>query len=60
VKSPQAEILRITNDPDIHFSLAPEGIMVYAIFMHRVGLLKVKPVSWKDVFVSESHTPEGN
>lgn len=60
VKSTEAEILRIINDPDLRFTLAPEGIMVYANFMHRVGLLKVKPASWKDVFASELHALPGN
>src|SRR5262245_51380734 len=60
VRSPEAEILRIIDDPDLRFTLAPEGIMVYANFMHRVGLLKVKPDSWKDVFVSELHGLPGN
>ena len=60
VKSPEAEILRIINDPDVRFTLVPEGIMVYANFMHRVGLLKVKPATWKDVFVSELHGLPGN
>jgi NitT/TauT family transport system substrate-binding protein len=60
VKSPEAEILRIINDPDLRFTLAPEGIMIYANFMHRVGLLKVKPATWKDVFVSELHALPGN
>ncbi len=60
VKSPEAEILRIIDDPDLRFTLAPEGIMIYADFMHRVGLLKVKPATWKDVFVSELHGLPGN
>jgi NitT/TauT family transport system substrate-binding protein len=60
VKSPEAEILRIINDPDVRFTLVPEGIMIYANFMHRVGLLKVKPATWKDVFVSELHALPGN
>ena len=34
--------------------------MIYANFMHRVGLLKVKPQTWKDVFVSELHGLPGN
>jgi NitT/TauT family transport system substrate-binding protein len=60
VKSPEAEILRIINDPDVRFTLVPEGIMIYANFMRRVGLLKVKPATWKDVFVSELHGLPGN
>ncbi len=60
VKQPEAEILRIINDPDLRFTLVPSGIMSYANFMHRVGLLKLKPESWKDVFVSELHGLKGN
>ena len=60
VKSPEGEILRIINDPDLRFTLVPEGVMIYANFMHRVGLLKVKPATWKDVFVSELHGLPGN
>jgi NitT/TauT family transport system substrate-binding protein len=60
VKQPEAEILRIINDPDLRFTVVPAGIMSYANFMHRVGLLKRKPESWKDVFVSELHGLPGN
>jgi NitT/TauT family transport system substrate-binding protein len=60
VKQPEAEILRIINDPDLRFTLIPTGIMSYANFMYRVGLLKLKPETWKDVFVSEVHSMPGN
>jgi NitT/TauT family transport system substrate-binding protein len=60
VKSPQDDILRIIDDPDVRFTLTPEGIMIYANFMYRVGLLKVRPQTWKDVFVSELHGLAGN
>ena len=56
----EAEILRMISDPDLRFTLAPEGVMVFANFMHRVGLLKMKPATWKDVFVSEVHDLPGN
>jgi NitT/TauT family transport system substrate-binding protein len=60
VKSPQDDILRIIDDPDVHYTLTPEGIMIYANFMYRVGLLKLRPQTWKDVFVSEIHGLAGN
>jgi len=60
VKQPQAEILRIIDDPDLRFPLVPAGIMSYANFMHRVGLLKAKPETWKDVFVCELHGLPGS
>jgi NitT/TauT family transport system substrate-binding protein len=60
VKQPEAEILRIINDPDLRFTLVPTGIMIYANFMHRVGLLKLKPESWQALFVRELHGLPGN
>ena len=60
MKSSEAEILRIISDPDLRFTLTPQGIMVFANFMHRVGLLKVKPETWKDVFVREVHRLPGS
>ena len=60
MKSSEAEILRIITDPDLRFTLTPQGVMVFANFMHRVGLLKVKPETWKDVFVGEVHGLPGS
>jgi NitT/TauT family transport system substrate-binding protein len=60
IKSTEAEILRIISDPDLHFSLTPQGVMVYANFMSRVGMIKAKPDSWKDVFVPEIRHLNGN
>lgn len=60
VKSTEAEILRIITDPDMRYTLTPEGIMTYANFMNRVGMIKTKPQTWKDVFVPEIHYLNGN
>src|SRR5262249_54328912 len=74
-KQPEAEILRIINDPDLHFTLVPTGIMKYANFMQRSLCSSSSPSpspswseswpeswpeSWKDVFVSELHDLPGN
>ena len=60
LKSTEANVLRIINDQDLHYTLAPNGIMTYANFMHRVGLLKVKPQTWTEVFGPEVHKLPGN
>lgn len=44
------EIIRILNDPNSKFSTVPDGTMKYAEFMFRVGTIKAKPASWKDLF----------
>jgi NitT/TauT family transport system substrate-binding protein len=50
VKASEDEMMRMLNDPDTHYSAAPEGVMRYADFMHDIGTLKAKPTSWKDFF----------
>jgi len=44
------EIIRILSDPNSKFSTVPDGTMKYAEFMFRVGTIKAKPASWKDLF----------
>jgi len=50
VKTKEAELMRILDDPDTHFTIAPEGAMKYAQFMHRIGSLRNEPASWKGLF----------
>ena len=49
-KMSQADVQRILDQPDMRYSLAPEGVMKYVDFMHRIGVIKVKPQSWKELF----------
>lgn len=51
VKTSEQELMRILNDPDSRYSIVPNGIMNYAHFMNRVGTLRNRPASWKDLFV---------
>ena len=53
VKTKEAELMRILDDPDTHFTIAPEGAMKYAQFMHRIGSLRNEPASWKGLFFSD-------
>ena len=49
-KSSPDEIVKILNDPNSRFSTVPDGTMKYAEFMFRVGTIKAKPATWKDLF----------
>jgi NitT/TauT family transport system substrate-binding protein len=60
VKQDEAEILRVLDDPDLRFTVTPQGVMTCADFMRRVGLIKQEPTSWRDVFVSDLHALDGN
>ena len=53
VKTSEDEILRILNDPDTRFTTTPEGFMLFADFMQRVGTIKLKPADWTEAFVPE-------
>lgn len=54
------KILAIMNDPQVHYTLAPERILPYAQFMHQVGTLKNRPASWKDLFFPDIHDLPGS
>ena len=60
VKSTEEEMLRMLNDPDTRFSIAPDGTMKYADFLERVGTIKNKPASWKDFYFPPVHGSPGS
>ena len=37
-----------------------QNLMKYADFMSRIGSLKQRPASWKDVFFPEVHDRQGS
>jgi NitT/TauT family transport system substrate-binding protein len=60
-KLSEAEIVAILNDPNMMtFSSTPRKVMVFAQYMHKTGLLKNLPASWKDVFFSNAHDLPGD
>ena len=59
-KSSADEIVKILNDPNSRFSTVPDGTMKYAEFMSRVGTIKAKPASWKDLFFAPIHGVAGS
>lgn len=54
------KLLKIMNDPQIRYQLAPERILPFAHFMHQVGTIKNKPASWKDLFFPDIHDMSGS
>jgi NitT/TauT family transport system substrate-binding protein len=53
-------ILKMLNDPNIAYTTTPQNIMKYVNFMHKVGSIKVKPDSWKDLFFPNAHNLSGS
>jgi NitT/TauT family transport system substrate-binding protein len=50
----------IIRDPDINFTIVPEKVEAFADFQYRVGTIKVKPASWKELFVPALHDRAGS
>lgn len=54
------KLLKIMNDPQVKYTMAPERVLPYAQFMHQIGTLKNKPQSWKDLFFPDIHDLPGS
>ena len=54
------KLLKIMDDPQIRFTVAPEGILPFAQFMHDVERIKNRPGSWKDMFFPDIHNLQGS
>jgi NitT/TauT family transport system substrate-binding protein len=54
------KIIKMMTDPQVSYTLAPERVLPYAQFMYRIGSLKNRPNSWKDLFFPEIHDLSGS
>lgn len=59
-KSGVGAIEKMFNDPEIKVTMTPENTIKFAEFMHKVGTLKGKAASWKDLFFPEVHNLPGS
>jgi NitT/TauT family transport system substrate-binding protein len=48
------------NDPEIVYTTTPQNVMKYVDFMHKIGSIKVKADSWKDLFFPNIHGAPGS
>jgi NitT/TauT family transport system substrate-binding protein len=54
------EIVAMLEDPQIVYTTTPQNIMKYVDFMYKIGAVKVKPDSWKDMFFPNAQTLPGS
>jgi len=54
------ELLKMMEDPLVEYTLTPKSIMKTAEFMAKVGTIKEKPSSWKDLFFPNVHGLPGS
>jgi NitT/TauT family transport system substrate-binding protein len=53
-------ILAMLNDPQIVFTTTPQNMMKYVDFMLKIGAIKTKPDSWKDIFFPNAYNLAGS
>lgn len=56
----RTDLMLVLNDPHTIYSTVPQGTMVFATFMHEVGVLKNAPTFWTDFFFSIAHDLKGS
>jgi len=54
------ELQKMMEAPGVAFTLTPTGFEKIVGFMHKVGTIKVKPASWKDLFFENAHKEQGS
>lgn len=54
------EVQRVISAPDYAFTLTPEKVFKVADFLYRIGSIKVRPTSWKDLFFPDIHNLPGD
>ena len=51
---------KMVADPDVDYTTTPVNVMKFVDFMYKVGRIKKKPDSWKDMFFPEAHGLNGS
>ncbi|MBV8889383.1 MAG: ABC transporter substrate-binding protein [Alphaproteobacteria bacterium] len=54
------DLTDLLADPDATYTTTPAGVMRLTTFMQRIGRIKHRPESWKDLFFPEAHTLPGS
>jgi len=59
-KLSEDDVVAIISAPGFDFTKIPKKTFKFAEFMHRIGTLKTKPESWKDLYFTEAHALGGD
>jgi NitT/TauT family transport system substrate-binding protein len=51
---------KVVTGPQVLYTLTPNSTLKYSDFMHKVGSIKKKPATWKDLFFPEIHHVPGS
>jgi NitT/TauT family transport system substrate-binding protein len=56
---PPAELEALLAEPEHRFGTTPEGVMRFAEFQHRTGMVRERPTDWRELFFPEVHDRAG-
>ncbi len=59
-KLTEDDVVALISVPGFDFTKVPKKTFKFAEFMHRIGSLKTKPESWKDLYFPEAHALGGD
>jgi NitT/TauT family transport system substrate-binding protein len=59
-REPLSSLEKMITDTDVDYTTTPANVMVFVEFMHKVGRIKNRPASWKDLFFAEAHGLNGS
>lgn len=59
-KTPVEDLVEMLENPKIAFRSAPSATFPVAEFLHKIGRVKNKAASWKDLFFPEAHGLKGS
>jgi NitT/TauT family transport system substrate-binding protein len=59
-KLPLEMVTKIVSGKDVKWTMTPVATMKFASFMHKVGSIKHRPSSWKDLFFPEIAELDGS
>ncbi len=51
---------KILSSPQVQYTMVPQNTMKYADFMNKVGSIRKKPATWKDLFFPDIHNAAGS
>jgi NitT/TauT family transport system substrate-binding protein len=54
------DLLKMMQDPLVEYTLTPKSIMKTAQFMAKVGTIKDRPATWKDLFFPNVYNYQGS
>jgi NitT/TauT family transport system substrate-binding protein len=59
-KSSAEEILAIMKQDGIKYTMTPSGLLKFATFMNRIGMIKAVPANWQDYAFEHLHGLPGS